>query len=132
MNSSDEWELPPSLPSNSEDRNWAMAAHLAPSVVNLATGGGAGFIVTLVIYLIKKGESEFIAEAAREALNFQITVFFAFLGAMALFFSGIFTCIGMPALFLLPLAALVLNVIAAISVNKGEIYRYPVCLRPIS
>ncbi len=109
-----------------------MAAHLAPSVVNLATGGGAGFIVTLVIYLIKKGESEFIAEAAREALNFQITVFFAFLGAMALFFSGIFTCIGMPALFLLPLAALVLNVIAAISVNKGEIYRYPVCLRPIS
>jgi len=132
MTNTRDWDSPPDLPSSSEDRNWAMAAHLAPALATLLSGGSLGVVVTLVIYLIKKDENAFIGDAAREALNFQITVFLAFLACMVMFFSGFLTCIGLPGFFVVGLAALVLGVVAAIRVNKGEVYRYPVCLRLIN
>ena len=50
----------------SDDRMWAMMAHLAMFVFAI--------FGPLIIYLVKKEESQFIAEHAREALNFQIAV----------------------------------------------------------
>jgi hypothetical protein len=57
----------------SQDRNWAMAAHLSAlvAIAGLPFGHVLG---PLVVYLIKAHESEFVAEHARASLNYQITV----------------------------------------------------------
>ena len=131
MTNTRDWDSPPDLPSSSEDRNWAMAAHLAPALATLFSGGSLGVVVTLVIYLIKKDENAFIGDAAKEALNFQLTVFLAFLACTILFFTAILACIGMTGFLVVGLGSFVFSVVAAIRVNKGEVYRYPYCLRLI-
>lgn len=101
----------------SDERTLAMLCHLLGFFTN--------FLGPLVLWLIKKDESTFVDNQGKEALNFQITV------AIGLAVAGIlsFACIG---LFLLPavgIADLVFSIIAAVAANKGEAYRYPVCLR---
>ena len=53
-----------------DEKTMALLAHLG--------GIFFGFIPSLIIWLIKKDESAFVAEQAKEALNFQITVMIGF------------------------------------------------------
>lgn len=110
---------------SSEERQWAMFAHLAAL---------AGFIIPfgniigpLVIWMVKKETMPFVDDQGRESLNFQITVTIAALVCLALFV----VLIGMLLLPLVGLAALVLTVIAGIKANEGVSYRYPFAWRPI-
>lgn len=100
-----------------DDRNLAMLAHLLGIVT--------GFVGALIIWLIKKDQSAFVDEQGKEALNFQITVMIAFVGAWILMFVLIDALL-MP---LLLIANLVFCILAAVAVSKGEHYRYPVALR---
>jgi uncharacterized protein len=120
---------------NSEDRNWAMAAHLC-GLLWLAGGSGLiffpfGILVLftmlgpLIIWRTKGTGSEFVADQARESLNFQITVFL--LGLVFLVLA--FVLIGFVFLWILGLVNLVLVIIAAVQVSDGRPYRYPFCLR---
>jgi uncharacterized protein len=119
----------------SEQRNWAMAAHLC-GLLWLAGGTGLIFIPFggLVLFTIlgpliiwrTKGETmPFVAEQAKESLNFQITVFLlaVIFGVLALIL------IGFVLLWILGLVNLILVIIAAITVSGGKPYRYPFCLR---
>ena len=118
-----------------EERNWAMAAHLC-GLLWLAGGPGLIFIPfgslallaligPLIIWKTKGRSLPFVAEQAKESLNFQITVFLlALLGVLL-----IFVLIGFVLLWILGLVNLVLVIIAAIQVSEGKPYRYPVCLR---
>ena len=65
--------MTPAAPLTTEERNWAMAAHLSAlvAVVGLPFGHVVG---PLVVYLVKHEESEFVGEHARSSLNYQITV----------------------------------------------------------
>ena len=65
---------------------------------------GVGIIFPLIIYLVKKGESEKIAAHARESLNFHISLFIY--GLVSIFLCAIF--IGFPLLFAVMIMALVL------------------------
>lgn len=110
---------------SSEERQWAMFAHLSAL---------AGFIIPfgniigpLVIWMIKKDQMPFVDDQGRESLNFQITVTIAALVCLVLFV----VLIGMLLLPLVGLAALVLTVIAGIKANEGVTYRYPFAWRPI-
>jgi hypothetical protein len=67
----------------------------------------------------------FVAEQAKESLNFQITVFLLGL----LFLSLALVLIGFVLLWVLGLVDLVLVIIAAVQVSGGKPYRYPFCLR---
>ena len=67
----------------------------------------------------------FVAEQAKESLNFQITVFLLGL----LFLSLALALIGFVLLWVLGLVDLVLVIIAAVQVSGGKPYRYPFCLR---
>lgn len=104
-----------------EDRTWAMVAHLA----GVASSVLFPVIVSLVIYHVKRDESEFIADQAKEALNFQVTVILAALATIPLFLCGI----GFLLLALVGLASLVFAIIGAIKAYDGERYRYPFTLR---
>jgi uncharacterized Tic20 family protein len=104
-----------------EERTWATVAHIA----GIASSLVFPIIVSLVIYSVKKDESEFVADQAREALNFQITTALAAILAAL----SIFCLIGFFLVPLVALASLVFSLIGAIRAYDGKRYRYPVCLR---
>jgi len=106
----------PVTPPTSDEKTMALLSHVLTLVV--------GFIAPLVIYLIKKDESSFVAAHARESLNFQITVTIA---CIVLFI----TLIGILLIWAVLLAALVLVIIATIRASEGKLYRYPLTWRLI-
>lgn len=135
MNTEPFTNLPDSEQPGSEQRNWAMAAHLCGL---LWAVGGTGFIFIpfgglalftmlgpLIIWRTKGQTMPFVAAQAKEALNFQITVFLAGLLCAVL----VFVLIGFVFLWVLGLTSLILVIIAAIQVSDGKPYRYPLCLR---
>lgn len=100
-----------------DDKTMAMLAH----ILGLPTQ----FIAPLIIYLIKKDESEFIATNAKEALNFQIT--FIILWFIAALSTMIF--IGIALIPILIILDIVFCIQGATAANNGKIYRYPLCFR---
>ncbi len=118
-----------------EERNWAMAAHLCGL---LWAAGGTAFIFVpfgslilftmlgpLIIWRTKGEAMPFVAEQAKEALNFQITVFLlAMLCALLML-----VLIGFVLLWALGIANLILVIMAAIQASDGKPYRYPYGLR---
>jgi uncharacterized protein len=126
--------LATSMPSD-EEKKWALFAHLSILVGGLVTFGWAAsfgsFIGPLIIWLIQKDKMPFVADQAKEALNFGITLTLAcFVLLMLTIFSlGIGALITIPAFMAIGIAALVLVIIAAIKANEGVAYRYPVALR---
>jgi uncharacterized Tic20 family protein len=91
-----------------------------------------GFIGPLILWLVKKDESAFVNHHGREALNFQITLFLAYLVIFSMVALLMFFLIGIflvPLLILLPLLALVAEILACTAAHRGEWHRYPCCLR---
>jgi uncharacterized Tic20 family protein len=102
---------------STDDRNIAMLAHLLGIV--------SGFVGALIIWLIKKDQSAYVDDQAKEALNFQITMLIAFVGAWIL----MFVLIGMLLMPLLLVANLVFCILGAVAASNGKNYRYPVAIR---
>lgn len=100
-----------------DDCNMAMLAHLL--------GIFTGFVGALVLWLIKKDESPFVAEEAREALNFQITIAIGFIASWIL----AFVLIGLILMPILIIVNLVFCIVAAVAASKGQHYRYPFAIR---
>ncbi len=103
-----------------DDRNLAMLAHLF--------GIFTGFVGALVLWLVKRDESGFVADQTREALNFQITMAIAMVASVMLKF----ILIGILLVPILFIVNFVFCIIAAISASKGNSYRYPFTLRLVS
>jgi uncharacterized protein len=105
---------------SSDDKNIATVTHLGGTVFS--------FIPGLLVWILKKDDSAYIADQAKEALNFQITVL------IAQFIAGVLAIILIGFLFMgiIWLLNVVFCIIAAISSSKGETYRYPMCLRLIN
>lgn len=107
-----------------EDRTWGLICHLA----GFAAFTGiplANILGPLVVWLLKKDQSWFVNDQGKEALNFQISVtIYAIIAAIL-----IFILIGIPLLFVIGIAWLVLMIMAAIKANEGITYRYPLVLR---
>jgi uncharacterized Tic20 family protein len=122
MNMSDVSITSPSV----EERNWAVLAHLS-ALLGLVVWAAGILLGPLIVWLVKRDTLPFVNDQAREALNFQITVFLAGIVCTAL----IFLLIGIPLLVALGLFDLVFVIIAAVKANEGVAYRYPICLRLI-
>jgi uncharacterized protein len=123
------------IESSTEERNWAMAAHLcgllwavgAPALIFFPFGSLVLFTILgpFLVWRTKGQSMPFVAEQAKESLNFQITVWL--LGLVFLVLA--FVLIGFVFLWILGIVNLVLVVIAAVQVSDGNSYRYPFCLR---
>jgi len=121
------------LPS-AEERQWALFAHLSILLGGLLTsafGGWGYFIGPLVIWLVKKDTLPFVADQAREALNFGILVsaLFVILTVLTVVTFGIGIVLTLPLMFVVGIATLVFTIIAAVKANSGVRYRYPVNVR---
>ena len=108
-----------------DDKMWGLIAHLSPiagSIIGLAPVG------PLVVWLIKKDQSKFVATSAKESLAFSIGAFVIMLVTGVL--TAVLMCVGIgilliPVIFLEMIAYIVYMVIAAIRANEGKIYQYP-------
>lgn len=124
--------LPPAPLSPADERTWGMLAHLSV-LLNLVTGF-LGPIAALIIYLVYRDRSRFVAYHALQSLIFQLIAWVGggLLAAAAWALSGILTafiigilCIPFACLFgLLPLGAVVYGIIGGIQVNQGQDFRY--------
>ena len=107
-----------------DERTWAMIAHVSAFAAFVLPSFGQ-IIGPLVVWLVKRDESAFVADQAKEALNFQITSTIAFLVAGAL----TFILVGIPLLIVFGIGWLVLTVVAGVRANEGVRYRYPYVVR---
>jgi uncharacterized Tic20 family protein len=104
------------------DRTVAAIAHFSSLV-------GFGLLAPIVIYLLKRDESAFVAHHAREAINFHLTTILAVvlsIPLIALFGLGILTLIGTM------VAVLVYGIIAGVRALDGDWYDYPLTIRFLS
>lgn len=139
---------PPPVNLTETERLWAVGAHLAALALALLTSwvaGIAGALGALGIWILKRDESAFVAEHAKEAVNFNLSMFiyacaagligFLLVGATILTL-GLGIILTAPAGIVLLLAIgaiavmwLVCSVIATFKAYNGESYRYPFTIR---
>ena len=112
--------VPSNTVTSNDDKNIATVTHLGGTVFS--------FIPSLIVWILKKDDSAYIGDQAKEALNFQITML------IAQFIAGVLVVIlvGFVLIGLIWIINIVFCIIAAISTSKGETYRYPFCLRLIN
>jgi uncharacterized Tic20 family protein len=123
--------IPPSQPPTlttagaiaADEKTMGMFAHLSALAGYIIPFGN--IIGPLIVMLVKKDQSAFVVDQAREALNFQITIMLAVILSIAL----MFCVVGFFILPVLGIVNIVFIIIAAIKANGGEPYRYPMTLR---
>ena len=113
-------QIPPPA-GQSNDKLLAILCHISIFL-------GVGFILPLIVYLVKRGESELVAAHAREVLNFHISLVIYGLCCIPL----VFFLIGIPIIMGLGLMAIICALVAAIQASEGGFYFYPLTIRFIS
>ena len=107
-------------PSGTE-KIWSILSHLS-------CWFGVGILLPLVVYLAMKGDSDYVRQNAREALNFHLSLLIYCLCCIPL----VFIIIGIPLLMLIAVASLVLAIVAAVKASDGGCYRYPMTIRMVT
>ena len=140
----------PAVTTTPSERQWAALAHLAALVLALCTSWAAGMAGVLgagIVFLLKRDGSAFIAAHAREAMNFNLSMFIYACAATAIgivlvgatvLTLGLGAILTLPAGLLLLLAYVVIaimwlvcSVVAIAKAWNGEHYRYPLTWRLI-
>jgi hypothetical protein len=93
---------------------------------------GLPVIGALIMWVIKKDASAYVADHGKEAMNFQLSLVIYFVVGIALTASGIGACVGMPLIGGVYILGIVGMILAAVAANQGRYYRYPMCLRMIA
>jgi uncharacterized Tic20 family protein len=106
----------------SEDRNWAMGAHLSAFI---AAYIALGFLGPLIVLLVRGDQSRFVRQHAVEALNFNLTVliYIAISVILALLLIGLVMLVALGILYVVAV------IIGAVRASSGEMYRYPLTIR---
>jgi len=91
-----------------DEKMWAMFAHLGNLV--------AWIIAPLIIWQVKKDESEFVTLNAKASLNFAIT----------------WLIISMLTCGLAGIVAMILVIVGGLAANRGEVYKYPMTITFVS
>jgi uncharacterized Tic20 family protein len=118
--------------SPADERQWAMLAHLSV-LLNLVTGF-LGVVAPLVIYLIYKDRSRYVAYQSLQSFIFQLIwwvgggflvgVMWTLTGVLSAVFIGVL-CIPFACIFsAMPLFALGYGVYGGIQANQGKDFKY--------
>jgi uncharacterized protein len=102
---------------SSDERSIAILTHVLSIFFPL--------IAPLVIFLIKKDESRYVGEHAKEALNFGISMCIYAIICIPL----ILLIIGIFLLIAIGIGSLILYIIAAVKAADDVLYRYPFTIR---
>ena len=105
----------------SSDRKKAMAVHL----LGLSSFVGVPVVPTLILWLITKDDSGFVADHGKEATNFQISILlYAIVGGLLSM-----VLIGIPIVIGVLVLKIVGMILACVAAKDSEYFRYPMCLR---
>ena len=106
--------------SPADEKLWATLVHV----------GGILFswIPALIGYLVLKDRGPFVRAHTATALNFQITIFIAYVvgGILSIVVVGLFIILAAWVL------DIVFSIIAAVKANQGEYYTYPIAIKFVS
>jgi uncharacterized Tic20 family protein len=118
--------------SPSDERTWAMLAHLSV-LLNLVTGF-LGVIAALAVYIAYKDRSRYVAYQSMQAFIFQLIWWFggvivagltwAATGVLSMVLIGLIFIPVACLISLIPLASLVYGIVAAVQCNSGQDFRY--------
>jgi uncharacterized Tic20 family protein len=118
--------------SPSDERTWAMLAHLSV-LLNLVTGF-LGVIAALAVYIAYKDRSRYVAYQSMQAFIFQLIWWFggAIVAGLAWAATGVLSMVLIGLIFipvaclisLIPLASLVYGILAAVQCNSGQDFHY--------
>ena len=116
------------------DRQWAAGAHVAALLAAMLTSlwaGVAGAIAALVVWMLVRDKSAFATEHAKEAVNFNLSMFIyaAIAVVLVIFTLGIGLIVALPMWVVLALAWIVCTLLAAFKAYDGQPYRYPITIR---
>lgn len=116
---------------SADSRNLAVVAHLS-ALIGLA--GVPSFIGPLVVWMLHRDRDPWVAEQARDALNFNLSLLVYAGAALALTILtiGLGLLVVVPAAIVAAAGWLVVTVLAAIRAADGERYRYPLTLQLIA
>lgn len=107
------------IPSSDEERTMGLIAHLG--------GVATTFVAPLILWQVKKDQSRFIADQAKEALNFQLNAL-GYYFVCAIF--SVITCgYGIVSFFPVVLYVAIIGIIGGLKANNGEVFRYPGTVR---
>ena len=119
-------------PSQSE-RQWASAAHWSSLVLAFFTSWAAGFAGMLgaVIVYFCKSNSAFVRDHAKEAFNFNLSMFlYSLVGWVIVFLTlGLGALIVVPIVVVLFVVWVICSIMAGVKTLDGKIYRYPLTIR---
>ena len=104
----------PNIVPTSDEKTLAILSHVLTFI--------APILAPLIIYLVKKDESSFVAYHAKESLNFQITMVIAVIALIV-------SLIGILLVWVVGLISLVLVIVASIKASEGRLYKYPLSIR---
>lgn len=109
--------------SEKDVRTWSMLCHLAALIGFVFPFGN--IMGPLIVWLIKKDDSDEVDRQGRKSLNFQIsmTIYMVISAFLILFVIGVFL---LPAL---ALVMLILVIVAGVKVNNGEDFKYPLTIK---
>lgn len=105
-----------------EERLWAMLAHLL-ALLGYVVWVGA-YVAPLVVYLVYKDKSRFVAFHALQSLFFQLALLVVGAICVLLALTIVLACIAVPAIALISIGALVYIIVAAIRAYNGELFEY--------
>jgi hypothetical protein len=108
----------------SDSRNLAALAHLSAFI----TFVGIPSLIGPLVFMLAKRDDPYVAEQAKEALNFNLS--FLIYGLVAAV--SMLLLIGFILLPVVAIAWFVLVIVATVKAANGEAYRYPYTMRLVS
>ncbi len=105
------------------ENSWAMLIHLTQFCGYAVPV--AGWLVPLVMWLMKKDESEYINDQGKIVMNWMLTELIYWVVCFLLMFVVIGVFLFIP----LGIIAVVFPIIGAVKANSGELWPYPLSIR---
>ena len=107
-------DTPPDYVPTSDEKTLALLSHILTFI--------APILAPLIIYLVKRDESNFVRRHAAESFNFQITM-------VLIVIILIISVVGWLFLWVPGIVTAVLVIVATIRASEGKLYKYPFSIR---
>ena len=106
-----------------DENNYAMFLHLSQFCTYLAPG--AGIIVPIILWVVKKDQSPTIDAHGRIVVNWLISaIIYAVLGFL-LCLTVVGIVVGIPLFILLTVLGIVYPIVGGLKAQQGEVWNYP-------
>lgn len=122
-----QYGAPGSSMNPSEEKTWAILAHLSAPIATLVSVGTLNFVGPLIIWAIYKDRSPKVRHASAGAFNFNLSlwILYAALFLVTILTLGVGLLITLPVGLVVWIGSMVLHIMAAVKASNGEVYTYP-------